>query len=56
MQEVARCGNTRIVSYNGQVIQDLKLKQGIVSAELDLELLRKFRQQFPVLKQINRFK
>ena len=48
----ARCGNTRIVSYDGRIVQNLEKDEGIVSAELDLEQLRMFRRTFPVLEQI----
>lgn len=48
----ARCGNTRIVSYDGRIVQNLEKDEGIVTAELDLEQLRRFRKTFPVLEQI----
>jgi predicted amidohydrolase len=50
-----RCGNTRIISYDGTIIKNIETKEGIISADLDLEALRKFRKGFPVLKQIKSF-
>jgi len=50
-----RCGNTRIISYDGLTIENIESEEGIISAELDLEALRKFRKEFPVLKQIKSF-
>lgn len=48
----ARCGDTRIVSFDGRIIKNLASGEGIISAELDLKSLRKFRKENPVLKQI----
>lgn len=47
-----RCGNTRIVSFDGKIIKDIAFEEGIISADLDLEKLRNFRKEFPVLEQI----
>ncbi|MFH1395854.1 MAG: nitrilase-related carbon-nitrogen hydrolase [archaeon] len=46
-----RCGNTRILSYDGTVLSNLPVKEGVISAELDFEMLRKFRTEFPTLYQ-----
>lgn len=51
-----RCGNSRIISYDGEIISDLKNEEGIVIADVNLNELRKFREEFPVLKQIKYFK
>jgi nitrilase len=50
-----RCGNTRIISYDGSIIENIDSEEGMISANLDLEALRKFRKEFPVLKQIKSF-
>lgn len=50
--EKARVGNSRIVSFDGTIISELGVEEGLVSADLDLEALREFRKEFPVLKQI----
>lgn len=50
-----RCGNTRIISYDGTLLKNIDKKEGVISADLDLEALRKFRKEFPVLKQIRKF-
>lgn len=49
-----RCGKTRIVSYTGEILKELKTGEGIMSAELEMDNQRKFRKEFPVLKQINK--
>lgn len=53
--ERKRCGNTKIVSYDGTILSDIKEEEGIVIADLDIEKLREFRKEFPVLKQAEKF-
>jgi len=53
--EKARVGNSRIVSFDGNIISEIGEEEGLVSAELDLDTLREFRKEFPVLKQIKQF-
>jgi nitrilase len=50
-----RCGNTRIVSYDGNIMKNIDKKEGIITANLDMDALRKFRKEFPVLKQVKTF-
>lgn len=50
--EKERCGNSRIISYNGEVIAEMGKEEGILSTEIDLAKLHQFRKEFPVLKQI----
>ena len=47
-----RCGNSRVVSFDGNIISEIGSQEGIISADLDLESQRKYRKEFPVLKQI----
>jgi nitrilase len=47
-----RCGNSRIISFDGKIISEIGEEEGMVSADIDLDLLRKFRKEFPVLRQI----
>ena len=47
-----RCGHTRILSYEGKIISELGMREGIITAELNFDNLRKFRKEFPVLRQI----
>ena len=47
-----RCGNSRILSFDGNIISEIGEDEGIVTADIDLESLREFRKEFPVLKQI----
>lgn len=46
------CGNTQIISYNGEIISNIEVEEGIITQELDLEKQRTHRQEFPVLEQI----
>lgn len=50
-----RCGNSRIISFDGKIISEIGQEEAVVSAELDLEELHKFRKEFPVLKQVKQF-
>jgi len=48
----ARCGNSKIISYDGEVISSMAEEEGHISASLDIEALRKYRDEIPVAKQI----
>ncbi len=50
-----RCGNTQIISYDGTIISNIDVEEGIITSQLDIEKLREFRKEFPVLKQIEKF-
>jgi nitrilase len=47
-----RCGNSRVISFDGNIISEIDGQEGIISADLDLEAQRRFRKEFPVLRQI----
>jgi len=49
-------GNTQIVSPAGEVIHKIENKEGILCGDLDLQLLGKFRNSFPVLNDADEFK
>ncbi len=53
--EKERCGNTQIISYDGSVISNIESDEGIIVCDLDIEKLRTFRKEFPVLKQIVKY-
>lgn len=53
--EKERCGNTKVISYNGTIISQLDREEGIVVADLNIEQLRQFRKEFPILKQVEKF-
>jgi predicted amidohydrolase len=53
--EKERCGNTQIISYDGSIISNIDKDEGIIIADLDIEKLRRFRKEFPILKQIEKF-
>lgn len=52
--EKQRCGNTQIISYDGNIISNIGDDEGIIIADLDIDKLREFRKEFPVLKQIEK--
>lgn len=56
IKEKERCGNTQIISYDGTIMANIKEEEGIIVKELDIEKLRKFRKEFPILKQVEKFK
>lgn len=47
-----RCGASRIISFDGKIISEIGFEEGIVTADLDMDSLRKFRKEFPVLEQV----
>lgn len=53
--EKQRCGNTQIISYDGTIISNIAENEGVIIADLDIEKLREFRKEFPVLKQVEKF-
>lgn len=53
--EKERCGNTQIISYDGTIMANIKEDEGIIVQELNIEQLRKFRKEFPILKQVEKF-
>lgn len=53
--EKERCGNTQIISYDGTILTNIEKEEGIIVEDLDIESLRTFRKEFPVLKQIEKF-
>lgn len=55
LAEKERCGNTQIISYDGSVISNIDSDEGIIVADLDIDKLRTFRNEFPVLKQILKY-
>jgi nitrilase len=44
----ARCGNSKIISYNGEIIASMAEEEGHISADLDIDALRKYRKELPV--------
>ena len=43
-------GNTRVVSYDGDIIDSLDEEEGILTVDLDLDKQEIFREELPVLK------
>ena len=46
------CGDTKVISYNGEVLKSLNDEEGILTIDLDLEEQRKYRKEIPLLEQI----
>lgn len=46
------CGNTQVISYDGKIISNIETEEGMITQELNLEELRKYRKEFPVLEQM----
>ena len=46
------CANTKVISYNGEILKSLNDEEGILTIDLDLEEQRKYREELPVLEQI----
>ena len=46
------CADTKVISYNGEVLKSLNDEEGILTIDLDLEEQRKYREEVPVLEQI----
>ncbi len=46
------CGGTKIISFDGNVLNSLDKEEGIVTAKLNLEEQKLFRNEFPVLEQM----
>ena len=46
------CASTRVISYNGEIIEALNDEEGILTVDLDLESLDKYRKEIPVLENI----
>lgn len=53
--EKERCGNTQIISYDGSILSNIEKDEGIIVSDLDIDKLRTFRKEFPVLKQVVKF-
>lgn len=45
-------GKSNVISYDGTVVAQLGEEEGILNAEIDLEPLRQYRAEMPVLKYI----
>lgn len=46
------CGNTKVISYEGEILSVLEMDEGILVQDLDLETQKQYRMQMPVLKQM----
>ena len=44
------CGNTKVISYNGEVLKSLNDEEGILTIDLDLEEQMKYREEIPILE------
>ena len=46
------CGNTKVISYDGDIIKSLGKEEGVITVDLDLNKQEDCRKELPVLKQI----
>jgi predicted amidohydrolase len=51
-----RCGRSRTISFEGRIVSEARKEEEVLLADLDLLRLRKFRKEFPVLRQVNKWK
>jgi len=47
-----RCGQTRIVSFDGKILKGLAREEGLAIADIAFDKQTEFRRKFPVLKQM----
>lgn len=45
------CAGTKIVKYDGEILQALNREEGILTTDLDLEAQREYRREIPILEQ-----
>lgn len=45
-------GNSKVISYNGTIINSLGEEENILNVEIDINKQRNFRKEFPVLEQM----
>ncbi len=46
------CGNTKVISYNGEIIKELNDEEGILTVYIDLEAQEKYRKEIPALENL----
>lgn len=46
------CGKTKIVDYEGNILNIIEEEEGIISADLDIEKQMQFRKELPVWEQV----
>ena len=46
------CGETKVISYTGEILKSLGKEEGILTIDLDLEEQKRYRSEIPVLEQI----
>ena len=47
------CGDTKVISYTGEVLKSLDKEEGVLTVDIDLEEQAKYRQEMPILEEIN---
>ena len=43
------CGDTKVISYTGEVLKFLDKEEGVLTVDIDLEEQAKYRQEMPIL-------
>ncbi len=46
------CANTKVISYDGEIIKSLNNEEGVLTLDLNLEEQKRYRIELPVLEQI----
>ena len=44
--------NTKVISYDGEILKSLGDEEGILTIDLELEKQKRYRSEIPVLEQI----
>ena len=43
------CGETKVISYTGEILKSLGKEEGILTIDLDLKKQNEYRQEMPIL-------
>ena len=43
------CGDTKVISYTGEVLKSLDKEEGVLTVDIDLAEQAKYRQEMPIL-------
>lgn len=46
------CANTKVISYDGEIIKSLGKEEGVLTVDINLEEQNRYRKELPVLEQI----
>ena len=46
------CGNTKVISCDGEILKSLNNEEGVLTIDIDLEKQKRYRKELPVLEQV----